>query len=255
MCEQRNRQDISTMSEPFKSLGYERQIDERVDDDGESPTSPLTSSASSTDPIGVSLQPLSSTQTPGILQQPHLQQPQTQYPQYAPVIAQPVGPIGTMQPNYLDRIPVAVPLDPNRQLGRWSDDICDCFDNIHSCCWACWVPPYRWALTLTRAQIMKYSNAAFFYGITWIFTVIFFLILVFVSWLGLVCLVGFGLLVALGTVNRGRLRRKYGIDVQAGCLVDCVTHTCCCCCAISQEARHVDRTLQLIAPSPHQFRV
>jgi len=243
------------MSEPPKrpsSLGYERQFDERVDDgeDGSMSGVPLTALPSAPHP-----QSLPMNQHP-------VSQPQMQYLP-GPVIAQPIAshaygqsinyPTGAamVQPNYLDRIPVALPVEPNPDMSVWSDDICDCFDNTTSCCWACWLPPYRWALTLSRANLMKYHNGLCFYGSLWLVTVILFLIILFFSSIGLLCVIGFIGLVALATVQRGRIRRKYRIDVQGGCFVDCVIHTCCCCCAIAQEARHVDRTLQLIGPSPH----
>jgi len=118
-------------------------------------------------------------------------QMQTQYLP-GPVIAQPVSAaygqginypagVATVQPHYLDRIPVAIPIDQNRDMGIWSDDLCDCFDNVSSCCWSCWLPPWRWALTLSRAEILRHNHALFYYGSLWAITVILLLILLFVS--------------------------------------------------------------------------
>jgi len=140
--------------------------------------------------------------------------------------------------------------------GAWSDGLCDCFDNFESCCLSWFVPPWRWAQTLSHSKLLSFNAALAMYGIPWC------LVIVFAFWdasyqrqqmregrepssrhplwwaIALLAVAQLAMII-LGFVWRGRLRAKYQIPGN-GCN-DCIHYTFCPPCSIAQEARHVER--------------
>jgi Cys-rich protein (TIGR01571 family) len=173
-----------------------------------------------------------------------------QQPMYAgqpgqPVYAQPIG-------NGQMAIPVAAVYDngqPVTYQGRWSDGICDCFQDVPSCCWSFWFSPYRFAKTMSGAGLLPFQTALLMYFVPWLFVVIFDILgsPEFTSccpWASYVGGAAFLIMATIATVYRIRLRQKY--NIPGGELEDFCCHFCCECCAVAQEARHVDRALNLI---------
>jgi len=131
--------------------------------------------------------------------------------------------------------------------GTWSDGICDCGTDITNWCIACWVIPYRWALTLDRSGLMPFGKAFVIMGIPWLITLIFSIVDGYWAPGGWFTLIGSICVLVLGMSYREKLRRKYNIMTEDSCR-DCVCWWCCSVCAAAQEGRHVDRATGHLAP-------
>lgn len=195
-----------------------------------------------------------------------------QQPVYNAYGAQPVYITGPAV-SYAQPVVVAQPGVPGHLIqGTWSDSICDCFTNIPICLLSLFLPCYRWAMTVKRANLMSFWGAFLLYtipagavfGITLYFDILasrgenisgqyqrydpnygyyrttynntFVALYVIISLCNLFVLI-------LGTIFRSRIRQKYFIP-GSNC-EDFFWHCCCPCCATAQEARHVDRDLGL----------
>jgi len=132
----------------------------------------------------------------------------------------------------------------------WSDSICDCTSDATSACLSFCVFPLRFALTAERAKLSTFQSALFYMGLLWIVTMLCQILsfvlpssVDFYFQYGVFCLIGIAIL--FSTIQRIRLRNKFGI-MGNGC-EDCLYHVFLSCCALAQEARHVDRSLGIIA--------
>jgi Cys-rich protein (TIGR01571 family) len=69
---------------------------------------------------------------------------------------------------------ITVPVNGRQQniaqpvTGNFSDGLCDCFSDCNSLVLSWCIPCYRWALTLSRAQLMSFNNALGLYGLLYI---------------------------------------------------------------------------------------
>jgi Cys-rich protein (TIGR01571 family) len=172
-----------------------------------------------------------------------------------PIYAQPMGQPVYAQPmmNGQMAIPVAaVYQTPNGQVsynGRWSDGICDCFQDVPSCCCSFWFSPYRFAKTLQNASLGQFGSSLVMYLIPWLVFVVFDLlaaeqVTTCCKWAVYVYAVAYIIMIIIGTVYRVRIRQKY--QIPGGEFEDCCCHFWCEPCAIAQEARHVDRACGLM---------
>lgn len=140
-------------------------------------------------------------------------------------------------PVYMDQMNRQTGVPGHIMRGMWSDSLFDCFDSMGICLLSTFIPCWRWALTLERSKLMKFTTALLLMGLPWL--VIW--ICQIVDWsihqeyvlLGvLFCEI---LVLMLGTVYRGKIREQYQIPGNA--CEDCLMHSFCNCCAVSQEAR------------------
>ena len=128
----------------------------------------------------------------------------------------------------------------------WSDNLFSCFSDSTSCLLAFFVPFYRFAQTVERANLGTFN----------LYVGIMFTCWVFYSTGGIpssgfyatlqpaLSVIGILVYIAVGAHMRTTLRTKYNLpgDPMNDVLIWC----CCSCCAVAQEARHVDRSLGMI---------
>jgi len=193
-------------------------------------------------------------QQPGGYQQQYpYQQPQPYYQQGPSVIvvAQPMNEAGypvqqgpmvagvPMQPvaGYNNAIPYGQPGHVNRN-GLFFDGLCDCFNSFTICMTSWCIPPYRFALTHSRALLGDFNNLLMLYGIPWVLFLLFY-ILASVSPFFLIAAFACNIfIIAVAMSYRTKLRTKY--NIRGDQCEDCMVHTFCQCCGVAQEARHVD---------------
>jgi len=131
----------------------------------------------------------------------------------------------------------------------WSDGLCDCSNDITSALLSCCLQPLRFALTIERAKLTTFCSALFWMTLFWLIAVVCEVLAIYgpvninhyfqyAAWLGI------GGAIIYGTRYRIQMRTKY--EIQGNDCEDCLYHTFLSCCALSQEARHVDRSLGLI---------
>ncbi len=132
--------------------------------------------------------------------------------------------------------------------GFWSDGVCDCSGDCGSCCAACWVPPYRWAKTISQLNLMGFGAACVVYFVPWLLTIIAYILSTSsdLGWFLWIAILSHVTLVILSCVFRGRIRYTY--QIAGDSCEDCCMSCCCTCCAVAQEGRHVDRDHGLLAP-------
>eukprot|EP00736_Rhodelphis_marinus_P009050 Rmarinus@m.19918 len=154
--------------------------------------------------------------------------PPPAYPPQAVPMAAAAAPVGTV-------VSVVQPVP-----GKWTSGLFDCLQNFPLSCFACWCGCFRWAQTLHRSEIMRYSRAL---GIFLTLLVISGVAVELTSYfLGqwslltrLMCSVVYALLLGY---YRGLLRQKY--QIEGSSIGDFCTHFWCACCGLVQEARYVD---------------
>ncbi|KAG2704484.1 hypothetical protein I3843_05G005800 [Carya illinoinensis] len=101
--------------------------------------------------------------------------------------------------------------------GRWSTDLCHCFDDPANCLTTCFCPCITFgqiAEIVNRGSPSCVSSGAIY---------------------GLLGLTGFACL--FSCFNRSKLRGQYDLE-EAPC-VDCLVHFCCPSCALCQEYREL----------------
>ncbi|PRQ40400.1 putative PLAC8 motif-containing protein [Rosa chinensis] len=100
----------------------------------------------------------------------------------------------------------------------WSTDLCDCCDDLSSCCLTCWCP----CITFGRiAEIVDRGSSSC--GVSGILYSL------------MLCLMGCSCLYSC--FYRSRLRGQYFLEEKP--CADCCVHFCCEVCALCQEYRHL----------------
>jgi len=177
------------------------------------------------------------------------QQPQPYYQQGPAVVVvaqpmqaggQPAYPV-TMPmpgpPGMAGAIPYGQPGHINRN-GSFYDGLCDCFNSFSICMLSWCIPPYRFALTHSRAVLGDFNNLLMLYGIPWVLFIIFYILISVSPWFFLAAISCNFFIIALAMNYRLKLRTKY--NIRGDQCEDCMVHSFCSCCGIAQEGRHVD---------------
>jgi Cys-rich protein (TIGR01571 family) len=170
--------------------------------------------------------------------------PVTGVVQTEPMLAQPASPLP------------GVDLDmsrhqPTHRIVRvdWSDGLCDCTNDINSAALSFLLQPLRFALTVDRAKLLGFAPALIWCGFFWLVAIVcqcyaywgrddISFYFQYATWVGILGAA------FMGARYRIQMRTKYGI--YGNDCEDCMYHLFCSCCAISQEARHVDRSVGLL---------
>ncbi|KZT35806.1 PLAC8-domain-containing protein [Sistotremastrum suecicum HHB10207 ss-3] len=130
---------------------------------------------------------------------------------------------------YIDpKNPKALPFN-EKGTRKWSNGLFGCFDDIGTCCTACWLPCVTYAQNRSRLNYIQANGARhptggeMFNADFGVFTLIH------------VC-TGCGFLLEMMT--RKRIREHYRIE-GSGC-GDCVASCCCLPCVMTQDSREIE---------------
>jgi len=166
---------------------------------------------------------------------------------YQPNYAQAAPQDASGQPYVVQAIPVAgggVPLTQRPLRGMWSDTFCDCFTDCATCLMGWLFFPYLYARNKSRANLGEFWQTFLLFLIPWVLYIGTYTVgplFMGDTAMQIVIIVGGVLLGVLGGQLRSQIREKF--EIPGHIIEDTCLHLCCYCCAVTQEARHIDRSL------------